>query len=462
MSLGVRRRETYFSSEKTTSACARSRSRITGCGSTTSASAASTTSSRMPRVSASARTPASHSVNVGRGAVSGSCAAAEAVARTIASAVAPRCRARTPPVYMACAGTFSRVAARAMLSNLAASMPDLTRRRVSLEIPWRTLLKLAAFASLVWLWLQLIDVILVVIVAVLLAVTFNPLVARLEKRGLSRGQAAGLFAVASLALVGGFLWVTWSSLAVQARYAVEHIAEFEREVMRRLPPLIRNAIGATNAGEIQSYAAPYALRFVQSTMSALTISLLGFVLTIYLLVEGRATRDWLVAFVPLKHRGRTERTLAECERVIYGYVAGNAITSVIAFVCTPAALLLAVMAGISDFVPVIGFFVTMVPAVLLALTVSGTTALLVTAFYIAYNTVENYFISPWAYGGRLRLSNLAVILAFVVGAEIAGVIGALIALPMAAIYPAIEEIWLREKLGAETVREHVEIEQREE
>ena len=358
-----------------------------------------------------------------------------------------------------------------MLSNLAASMPDLTRRRVSLEIPWRTLLKLAAFASLVWLWLQLIDVILVVIVAVLLAVTFNPLVARLEKRGLSRGQAAGLFAVASLALVGGFLWVTWSSLAVQARYAVEHIAEFEREVMRRLPPLIRNAIGATNAGEIQSYAAPYALRFVQSTMSALTISLLGFVLTIYLLVEGRATRDWLVAFVPLKHRGRTERTLAECERVIYGYVAGNAITSVIAFVCTlvalwalkvPAALLLAVMAGISDFVPVIGFFVTMVPAVLLALTVSGTTALLVTAFYIAYNTVENYFIGPWAYGGRLRLSNLSVILAFVVGGEIAGVIGALIALPFAAIYPAIEQIWLREKLGVETVREHEEIEQREE
>ena len=62
----------------------------------------------------------------------------------------------------------------------------------------------------------------------------------------------------------------------------------------------------------------------------------------------------------------------------------------------------------------------------------------------------------------MRLSNLAVILAFVVGAEVAGVIGALIALPIAAIYPAIEEIWLREKLGDETVKEHTEIEQREE
>jgi predicted PurR-regulated permease PerM len=350
-------------------------------------------------------------------------------------------------------------------------MPDLPRRRVTLEIPWRTLLKLAAFASLIWLWLQLVDLILVMIVAVLLAVTFNPVVTWLEQRGLSRAKSSCLVAFGCLALIGGFLWLTWSSLAAQARYAVEHISEFEQEATRRMPSWMRDAIGMKSAGEIQSYAAPYALRFVQSTMSALTIALLGFVITIYLLIEGRATRDWLVAFVPLKHRGRTERTLAECERVVFGYVTGNAITSLIAFACTlialwalkvPAALLLAVMAGISDFVPVIGFFVTMVPAVLLALTVSGTTALLVTAFYIAYNTVENYFISPWAYGGRLRLSNLAVILAFVIGAEVAGVIGALIALPIAAIYPSIEEIWLREKVGPETVREHTEIEQRDE
>jgi predicted PurR-regulated permease PerM len=350
-------------------------------------------------------------------------------------------------------------------------MPDIARRRASLEIPWRTLLKLAAFAALIWLWLQLIDLILVLIVAVLLAVTFNPVVVWFENRRLSRGKASGLVAAAFLAIVVGFFWMTWTSLAMQTRYAIEHIGGFEKEAVSRMPPWLRDAVGMKSAGEIQSYMAPYALRVAQSAMSAVTIAVLGYVLTIYLLVEGRATRDWLVAFVPLRHRGRTERTLTQCERVIFGYVAGNTITSIIAFLCTwvalwalrvPAALLLAIMAGISDFVPVIGFLVTMVPAVLLALTVSGTTALLVVAFYIAYNTVENYFISPWAYGGRLRLSNLAVILAFVVGAEIAGVIGALIALPIAAIYPAIEEIWLREKLGDETVREHEAIEERDE
>jgi len=74
--------------------------------------------------------------------------------------------------------------------------------------------------------------------------------------------------------------------------------------------------------------------------------------------------------------------------------------------------------------------------------------------------VENYVIAPWAYGDRLKLSNLAVILAFAIGAALAGVIGALIALPVAAVYPAIEQIWLRDALADDTVAEHRAIEHR--
>jgi predicted PurR-regulated permease PerM len=186
-------------------------------------------------------------------------------------------------------------------------------------------------------------------------------------------------------------------------------------------------------------------------------------LTIYLLLEGRRTLDWLIAFVPLEHRAKTARTLAESQQVLFAYVAGNVFTSIIATVVTftaltllkvPAALLLALIAGLSDFVPVIGFVASAIPAVLLALTVSGTTAALVLAVYIVYNVVESYLIFPWAYGSRMKLSNVAVILAFIVGAELAGVIGALIALPIAAIYPTIERVWLRDTLPGETVKEH--------
>jgi len=199
------------------------------------------------------------------------------------------------------------------------------------------------------------------------------------------------------------------------------------------------------------------------------VILLGFILTLYLLIEGRPTLDWLIAFVPPRHRPRAEQTLVECERVIFAYVAGNVMTSIFAFVFVlvslsllkvPAALLLAVLAGLCDFVPVIGLIVSSVPAIAVALTVSTTTGLIVLVLYAVYHAVENYLLAPWAYGDRLKLSDLAVVLAFVVGAEIAGVVGALIALPVAAAYPAIERIWLRDKLAADTVQEHREIEHR--
>ena len=78
-------------------------------------------------------------------------------------------------------------------------------------------------------------------------------------------------------------------------------------------------------------------------------------------------------------------------------------------------------------------------------------ALAVAIFYAPHNVVENYYIQPKVYGRELRLSDLAVIAAFLVGAELGGVLGAVIALPLAAMYPAVERIWFdrpgRERYG---------------
>src|SRR5262245_5200448 len=336
----------------------------------------------------------------------------------------------------------------------------------AIAIPWKTILKVLAAAVLVWLWLQLYQIVLLIVVAVLLAVTLNPAVDWLERHHCPRWLGAFAVSLTLLGVVIGFLWMTWSTLTVQAGEVMANLNDFEQQLIPRVPRWLRNSIKPPTNGDVSSYLAPYALAIAQSTTNALTYGLLGFVLMIYLLMEARETRDWLLAFVSKEKRPKAERTLAECERVIFAYAAGNSLTSLIAFAVTlpvlwwlhvPAAMLLALMAGLSDFVPVIGFIVSSIPAVLLATTVSPSTAILVVAAYIAYNTIESYFLTPWAYGHRLRLSNVAIILAFAIGAEVAGVIGALVALPVAAIYPTIERIWLREQVGEETVREHREI-----
>ena len=107
---------------------------------------------------------------------------------------------------------------------------------------------------------------------------------------------------------------------------------------------------------------------------------------------------------------------------------------------------------------VIGVFLTMFPMILLALTVSMWTAIATAVFNAVYNAVENYYISPKVYGSELRLSSLAVILAFAIGAELGGVIGALVALPIAAMYPTIENIWLADRLAPEVAADHRRIE----
>jgi predicted PurR-regulated permease PerM len=303
----------------------------------------------------------------------------------------------------------------------------------------------------------------VVIVAVLLAVTLNPVVDWLERHGWARWAAAAFIFVAVLVTLGGFGWLTWNSITDQATFATSHISQFEHDVLDRLPAWLQDAAGINKGEGMQSSLALWALRFARSAISAVVVSVLGLILTMYLVVEAEATTEWVLAFVPKAKRAKAEQTIVEAQRVIFAYVAGNVLTSIIATVFVlvllsvlnvPAALLLALIAGVFDFVPVIGFIASSLFAVAMALTVSSSTAIIVLALYVTYHMVENYVISPWAYGDRLKLSNVAVILAFAVGAELAGVIGALIALPIAAAYPAIERIWLREKLPADTVREH--------
>jgi putative heme transporter len=354
-----------------------------------------------------------------------------------------------------------------MLNQPAEPMPE-PSRRVALVVPWRTILKLIVAAVVIWLWFKLVEVVLVVLVALLLAVTLNPIVTRFERR-MPRWAATLLVGLMLVALVGGFLWLTWASLSSQAAYVASHFDQIQRDMWKKVPGWMQKALGGGNLEEIEKQVGNAALSFARSTASAVVVTVLGFILMLYFLIEGQATRDWLIAFVPAAHRPKLHQTLVECERVIFAYVAGNVITSIFATVVVgvsmsllkvPAALLLAVVAGVCDFIPVIGFIASSVPAILLGLTVSTNTGLAVAAIFVAYHAIENYLVGPWAYGDRLKLTNIAVVLAFVVGAAIAGVIGALIALPVAAVYPAVERIWLREKLPEETVVEHREIERR--
>jgi predicted PurR-regulated permease PerM len=309
--------------------------------------------------------------------------------------------------------------------------------------------------------------VLVVLIAVVLAVTLEPAVRWLTERRWPRWLAATTFMVVLTGTVIGFLYITSSELNDQARLLGDRLQTAANELFATLPQTWVEWLSPKDATQsLQEYLGDAGLAVFRSSVRAVAFLALAAIITLYLLIEGAITYAWLLAFVPHDRRRKVARTVAESKRVIAGYVAGNVLTSLFAaaFVFTvlsllrvPAALFLALLAGVCDFVPVVGFALSVVPALLLALTVSSHVALLVAALYLSYHALENWWIGPWVYGDRLRLSNLAVVLAFAVGAELAGVVGALLALPIAAAYPAIEQIWLREPLGDQVVDEHAEI-----
>ena len=332
--------------------------------------------------------------------------------------------------------------------------------RAAFDVTWRTIGKILVAAALVWAWLQLWQFVMVLVIAIVIAVALDPLVQRLEGRGIPRGIGA-LVAVLTIAAVAvAMLAASWVSITEQSQLIAQNLQGFHDRIRASFPLIDRLTPSAQQGG---NGFGQYALRLGRSTANAVGMFVVALVLTVYLLIEWKRTLEWIVAFVPAQYRQKFRRTLSEARGAVFHYVIGNGITSVITAIVTfivlvalnvPAALVLAIIAGLLDLIPVVGFLLSLGVTALLAATVSMTAVIGVVIFYIAFNAVENYLIAPKVYGKELELSNLAVLIAVAIGSHIAGVMGALLALPIAAIYPIIERIWLRPHLSADTVERH--------
>jgi predicted PurR-regulated permease PerM len=340
--------------------------------------------------------------------------------------------------------------------------------RLSLQIPWSTLLKVILAVALVIVFLRIFYILTLILIAIIVAIGLYPAVIWLERRGAPRTAASFTVVFALVAVIVCFLAVTWSSIVGQSQDVFQHLEQTSAELVASLPtPLAR--VVEHWSGPNSSTVASWAFTLGQSMLAAVAAFVLASILVVYLLIEAAPTYQWVRGFLPAKLRPRFDRTACEARDVASAYIVANFATSVLAFIYTfawlaglgvPAALVLAVLAFICDFIPVVGFFISCAPAIVMAATQSMALALAMIPIYGGYHLLENYFIGPKIYGGRLRLSNVAVLVAFAVGAELGGVVGALLAMPIAATYPTIEKLWLRDQLGDDVVAEHEAVRRR--
>jgi predicted PurR-regulated permease PerM len=324
--------------------------------------------------------------------------------------------------------------------------------RTELRIPWATLFKvLAAFLSW-YLWFTLWQIVTLVLLTIIIAVGLAPAVQWLQAHRWPRWLAAATVVLLLVAALVGFFVLTGAQLMEQAQTFGQRIREIEQEILRRAPQPIVDLVRQAGAKPDASTVAPYAMRVGRAVLAALAAFVLAAILVVYLLIEAEPTYRWVRGLIPPKHRARFDQTCSEAREVAHGFIIGNAVLSTCAAVYfyiwltvlgVPASLLLALLAFVFDFIPVLGFYLSVVPAMIMAATVSPQIALAMIPVYLSYDFIENYLLGPRVYGDRLRLSKVAVLLSFAIGAQLAGVIGAVLALPFAATFPVIERLWLR-------------------
>ncbi len=317
---------------------------------------------------------------------------------------------------------------------------------VRFEISPRSIAWILATIVGVWLFLQLRAVALLLVVALVFAGTFNPLVEWMERRGLRRLYALILLFLALLGITILFIFLTVPPLIEQlaqiARDAPRHREQLIALLMQRdfTAPLAR---AVQNAGLEQTFAR------IESDLvgySSRAVTALGWVVTtlflsFYLLADGKRTQGALYAIVPRNYHMRLARILQNLEAIVGGYMRGQLITSaaigaftfLLLVICkVPNALSLALFAALMDVVPFIGGLLATAPAVLSALSVGLPGGIVVLVALLVYQEVENRVLVPRVYGSVLRLSPTTVVLALLAGGLLLGVIGALLALPIAA------------------------------
>lgn len=299
--------------------------------------------------------------------------------------------------------------------------------------------------------------VLLVFLSVFLAVTLHSFVDWLDSKRMKHWVSQWLVIVSFIIVLGVGLALLVPALINQAANFSREYPRLRADVISQIPT---GFVGRKNLEHLLdttnwSMADPWLGHFVSAGGVAITgISQIALVLVIalYLLIDGGKTYEWLLAFFSPLHRRKLRITSQEISKVIFGYVSGQVITSLLVMIFAyivltvmhvPGALLLAILAGILDVLPILGFIISTVPAFLLALSVSPKVALIVLGLYLAFHMLENYFIVPKVYGKNLRLSTLTVLLGLLVGMLLAGIPGSLAALPVIASYSAIERIWLK-------------------
>jgi predicted PurR-regulated permease PerM len=308
-------------------------------------------------------------------------------------------------------------------------------------------------AVLLWLAWQARQVLTWVFIALFLALALNPFVEWLQRHGIRRrGFAAAIAfggAIVAIAALGGIFIPTLMSEVNDFADAVPGYVEDITEGRGRLGFLqteyqivdrVEEAIGSGGASQILGGAGA-AIDVTRSILTIVIAIITIVVMTFFMLLEGPRWIERFYSLMSEESQPRWRMVGRRIYRTVGGFVSGALLIALIAGITSGIllsvtgveyAIALALLVALLDLIPLAGATLAAVVVTTVAFLSSGVTVgIIVLVFFVVYQQVENHVLYPLVYSRTVQLSPLAILIAVLVGASLAGVLGALGAIPIA-------------------------------
>ncbi|MEV0849939.1 AI-2E family transporter [Streptomyces sp. NPDC049954] len=325
--------------------------------------------------------------------------------------------------------------------------------RVAAEAGWRLLV----LAATVWVLMKVISavqlVVLAFVAALLITALLQPTVALLTRKGVPRGFATALTALLGFIVIGLVGWfVVWQvmenidNLSDQVQDGIEELRRWlldspfhvTEDQINDIAKSLREAIGS-NTESLTSAG----IEGVTVVVEALTGILLAAFSTLFLLYDGKRIWAWCLKLVPAAARPGVAGAGPRAWHTLTAYVRGTVIVAFIDavfigigiyFLHVPMAVPLAVFIFLFSFIPLVGAVVSGALAVVVALVTQGVFAALMTLVVVlAVQQIEGHILQPFILGRAVRVHPLAVVLSVAAGSMVAGIGGAVVAVPLVAV-----------------------------
>lgn len=329
------------------------------------------------------------------------------------------------------------------------------------EISTSTILKFfLVLGGLVFLWL-IRDVLLIVFFALVLAAAIDGPVDWMAKHKIKRWLGATMIYVTIFAAVILFIYLAVPPLAGQVKILAADLPLYLSRVDSSLQ-FVNHQIGS---GTIQGYMEKISgqLGWASDNIFGAVINIFGgifsafliFIISIYLVIQDKGIKNFLASITPTENRPYVTRAAEQVQDKLGGWLRGQLLLMVIvgvlvfiglSFLRIDFALTLALVAGFCEIIPYFGPVLGAIPAVAIALIHSPVAALLVVILFVVIQKLEGYLIVPLVMKRTVGLNPLVVLLALIIGGQLAGFIGVLLAVPLvAALSVFFGDIFLKEE-----------------